>query len=123
MEWTSYNKSLLHHILSILGIGIALLVATLQLYIISRFRVSFTESKTRVTFVCEIILNAFILVHFAFAPAVPVTRSVDLLNILGVLRIAFTPNNLIDSCYEICLEVVPIQLILLLVYNFDLKTS
>lgn len=93
-----------------------------QLFVLAKFQVSFTESKTRLTFVSEIILNVLILIHFALYRWCALSYSIDLLYIVGVVHIVFSPNNLADICYEIFLEVVPIELILLLVYNFDVKT-
>ena len=63
-----------------------------------------------------------ILVHFMLCRGSAFTRRIDLLNILGIVHIVFAPNNLVDISYEVFLEIVPIELILLLVYNFDVKT-
>lgn len=93
-----------------------------QLFVLAKFRVSFTESKSQLTFVCEIILNVLILVHFMLCRGSAFTRRIDLLNILGIVHIVFAPNNLVDISYEVFLEIIPIELILLLVYNFDVKT-
>ena len=92
-----------------------------QLFVLAKFRVSFTESKSQLTFVCEIILNVLILVHFMLCRGSAFTRRIDLLNILGIVHIVFAPN-LVDISYEVFLEIIPIELILLLVYNFDVKT-
>lgn len=96
--------------------------AVIQLFVLAKFRVSFTESKSQLTFVCEIILNVLILVHFMLCRRGAFTRRIDLLNIIGIVHIVFAPNNLVDISYEVFLEIVPIELILLLVYNFDVKT-
>lgn len=47
---------------------------------------------------------------------------IDLLNTVHVIQIYFIPYNLSDILFVFLLEVVPINLILLLVYDFDIRT-
>ena len=46
----------------------------------------------------------------------------DLLATLHILIVSLTPTNYVDLIYSICCEVIPIQLLLLLVYNFDINS-
>ena len=46
---------------------------------------------------------------------------IDLLNILHILHLYYSPNNLIDILYAFFLEVIPINLLLLIVHDFDIR--
>lgn len=50
-------------------------------------------------------------------------RRIDVLSLAHVVTLSFLPTTLGDFVFVVVCEVVPIQLLLLLVYNFDFKTS
>ena len=102
---------LCRHILETIGMGLPFLVAIVQLVLPIWLRISVSEMKTIPVLICEVILNILILTHFL----------IDLLNTLNVVSITFIPTNMPDIVFTVCLEFIPIQLLFLLVYDFNIR--
>lgn len=98
------------------------LFAIMQLCITIWFKSSVSDSKTTLSFICEVVLNTLILIHFVYIIGLELINRLDLLATLHILIVSLTPTNYIDLIYSICCEVIPIQLLLLLVYNFDINS-
>lgn len=91
--------------------ALAFLVSLVQLGLSASRRFSISENRTVGTFICEIILNILVVFHFLFI----------LFNIFHVVHISFVPDNGSAILFFICLELLPLQLLILLVFNFNFR--
>lgn len=109
-------------VIKAIGMAAPFLLASLQLFVTCYYRASVAMKFSFTTFVFEIVLNVLILIHFGFASIPCIRCRIDLLNSIHVIQIYFIPNNLADILFVFLLEIIPINLILLLVYDFDIRT-
>ncbi|CBK20786.2 uncharacterized protein [Blastocystis hominis] len=109
--WTRYADSIYLHVIEAVCMILAFLVSLMQLGLSASRRFSISENRTVGTFICEIALNILVVFHFLFI----------LFSIFHVVRISFVPNNLDAILFFICLELLPLQLLILLVFNFNFR--
>ncbi|KAK8791642.1 hypothetical protein WA588_001954, partial [Blastocystis sp. NMH] len=112
LEWTSLQGRTGIRVLKWIGMLLPFVLGVVQFGIVVWFHLSVSDSNSCASFACELVLNCLILIHF----------TIDVLSLAHVVLLSFLPTTLRDLVFVVVCEVIPIQLLLLLVYNFDIKT-